>query len=119
MGEMLSRYRQSLKELFIVSEVEILGADAAAKLREMAQGRNDFAFDGTFARVSRICRWRCPAAASSGRKCPRCWIYWDAGDGERRGTRPSMPRRRARDEPAAMNDARPATARVATPDEQQ
>jgi isoleucyl-tRNA synthetase len=76
-GELLARYREALKELFVVSEIEILPAERVAELRREAAGREDFALDGSFARVA-------PAVALKGRhapgvKCRRCWCYFDDG----------------------------------------
>jgi isoleucyl-tRNA synthetase len=72
-----ARALQTLKELFIVSDVAILGPDDARRLREQAAGREEFAVDGTFARIA-------PAVALAGRrapgvKCQRCWCYFDDG----------------------------------------
>jgi len=77
LGEMLAGYRDKLKELFIVSDVAILGPSEVAELRRQASGREDFALDGAFGHVS-------PALAIAGRrapgvKCQRCWCYYDDG----------------------------------------
>ncbi|HEY6395278.1 MAG TPA: zinc finger domain-containing protein, partial [Candidatus Binataceae bacterium] len=77
LAEMLDRYREQLKDLFIVADVEILRDNEAAQLRSQAAGREDFTLDGTFARVS-------PSLTIAGRrapgvKCQRCWTYFDDG----------------------------------------
>jgi isoleucyl-tRNA synthetase len=79
LGEMLARHRQSLKELFIVSDVAILDAGEAARLREAARGRIDFAVDGTFARISSELAILLAGRRAPGRKCQRCWVYHDDG----------------------------------------
>ena len=83
LGEMLRRYRESLKELFIVSHVAILAADEASELRAAAQGRSDFSVDGTFARLSPELPVLLVGRRAPGRKCQRCWTYYaDEGDPE-------------------------------------
>ncbi len=79
LGETLSRCRKSLKDLFIVSDVAILDAERAAKLREASQGRNDFAFDGAFARISPELPVMLTGRRAPGLKCQRCWCYYDDG----------------------------------------
>ncbi len=79
LAETLARYRQGLQELFIVSDVAILDPRAAAKLREAAQGRSDFAFDGALARISPELPVMLTGRRAPGRKCRRCWVYYDDG----------------------------------------
>ena len=43
LAETLKRYREELKDLFIVSDVAILGDAEAAEIRRQANGREDFA----------------------------------------------------------------------------
>lgn len=74
---MLSKYLDSLKELFIVSEVEMMGATESQKLREMAAGRADFNSDGMFARISPDLPLALVGRRAAGRKCQRCWVYYD------------------------------------------
>jgi len=82
-GEMLARYRESLKELFIVSDVALLAPEEARRLREAAQGRSDFRVDGTFVRLSPELPVAIAARRAPGRKCQRCWTYYtDEGDAE-------------------------------------
>ncbi len=82
-GEMLARYRESLKELFIVSDVALLAPEEARRLREAAQGRGDFNVDGTFVRLSPEVPVAIAARRAPGRKCQRCWTYYtDEGDAE-------------------------------------
>src|SRR5262249_49777536 len=47
-GETLKQYRDRLKELFIVSGVDLLDSDEIEHLRTQAGGREEFAVDGTF-----------------------------------------------------------------------
>jgi len=77
LARMLAQSRDNLKELFIVSDVAILGPGEVAALRREAAGREEFVLDGAFSRVS-------GALAIAGRrapgvKCQRCWCYFDDG----------------------------------------
>ncbi len=66
-----------LKDLFIVSDVSPLKSSEVEELRARAAGREIFADDGIFARVSdhvAITGRRAP-----GVKCLRCWCYFDDG----------------------------------------
>ena len=49
LAETLTRYREELKDLFIVSDVAIARRVEAADVRRQANGREDFALDGTVA----------------------------------------------------------------------
>ncbi len=75
--ELLDRHRQDLKDLFIVSALGILDPADAAALKREAGDREDFATDGTFARIAS------PIALTGRRadgvKCQRCWCYFDDG----------------------------------------
>jgi isoleucyl-tRNA synthetase len=71
--------RGLLKELFIVSEVALLTDAEIGELHAQAGDTREFAIDGQFARISSS-----PAAIilgrrASGRKCQRCWCYYDDG----------------------------------------
>jgi isoleucyl-tRNA synthetase len=79
LAEMVAKYRESLKELFIVSEVEILSREEAARLRAQAAGREDFTLDGFFARVPAREPLALSARRAPGLKCARCWTYYDDG----------------------------------------
>jgi isoleucyl-tRNA synthetase len=79
LAEMIDRYRGELKDLFIVSGLGILSSEESSELRRSADGREEFAEDGYFARVAAN-----PAIAMTGRhapgiKCQRCWCYFDDG----------------------------------------
>jgi isoleucyl-tRNA synthetase len=79
LAEMVAKYRESLKELFIVSEVELLSAEEAGRLRREANGREDFTVDGFFARVPAREPLLLAARRAPGVKCARCWTYYDDG----------------------------------------
>ena len=84
LAETLKRYREELKDLFIVSDVAILGDAEAAEIRRQANGREDFALDGngTFARAAANPAITLVGRHASGAKCARCWKYFDDGSGE-------------------------------------
>ena len=81
LAETLKRYREELKDLFIVSDVAILGDAEAAEVRRQANGREDFALDGngTFARAAANPAITLLGRHAAGAKCPRCWKYFDDG----------------------------------------
>jgi isoleucyl-tRNA synthetase len=84
LAETLKRYREELKDLFIVSNVEILGDSEAADIRRQASGREDFALDGTgsFARAAANPAITLIGRHASGAKCARCWKYFDNAAGD-------------------------------------
>ena len=84
LAETLKRYREELKDLFIVSEVAILGDAEAAEIMRQAKGREDFALDGngSFARAAANPAIALIGRHASGVKCARCWKYFDDGGGE-------------------------------------
>jgi len=76
-ADTLRTSRGLLKELFIVSDVEILPDTEVRELRAKADGAHEFKSDGRFARISTsppavLVGWR-----AGGRKCQRCWCYYD------------------------------------------
>jgi isoleucyl-tRNA synthetase len=80
----LAQYREELKDLFIVSDVAILGDAEAAEIRRQAAGRENFAVNGTgaFARASAKPAITLIGRHASGVKCARCWKYFDDGGGQ-------------------------------------
>ena len=81
LAETLQRYRDELKDLFIVSDVEMLADAEAAEIRRQAAGREDFALDSTFARAASNPAITLVGRHASGAKCARCWKYFDDGSG--------------------------------------
>jgi hypothetical protein len=81
LAETLKRYREELKDLFIVSDVAILGDAEAAEVRQRANGREDFALDGngTFARAAANPAITLLGRHAAGAKCARCWKYFNDG----------------------------------------
>ena len=71
--------RELLKELFIVSHVGILNEAEAAEVRREAAGREEFAVNGNFARVSANPAITMLGRRAPGVKCARCWTYFDDG----------------------------------------
>ncbi len=66
-----------LKELLIVSNVELLDDARARVYLDQAEGREDFNVDGCFVRLKGpllVVGRRAP-----GLKCRRCWVYYDDG----------------------------------------
>ncbi len=84
LAETLKRYREELKDLFIVSDVAILEDAEAAEVRRRAGDREAFAVDGngTFARAAANPAITLVGRHASGVKCARCWKYFDDGSGE-------------------------------------
>ncbi|MBV8054718.1 MAG: isoleucine--tRNA ligase, partial [Deltaproteobacteria bacterium] len=68
-----------LKELFIVSEVEILSDSEISKLRARANGAHEFDTDGQFGRITTSPPTVILGRRAGGRKCQRCWCYYDDG----------------------------------------
>ncbi len=79
LGELLAKYRDTFKDLFIVSGVDILKPEEVARLHAQAAGRDAFSVDGTFARVAAHQPLTLTARRASGVKCHRCWRYFDDG----------------------------------------
>jgi isoleucyl-tRNA synthetase len=82
LAETLKRYREELKDLFIVSDVAILDHTEAAEIRRQAGDREAFAADGTFARASANPPITLLGRHASGVKCARCWKFFDDGTGD-------------------------------------
>jgi isoleucyl-tRNA synthetase len=78
-GDIIGRYRDRLKELFIVSDVGLLDQAEAAELERSADGREDFRLDGLFGRVSTSSPVIVVGQRAPGLKCQRCWSYYDDG----------------------------------------
>jgi isoleucyl-tRNA synthetase len=81
LGDTLNDYREALKALFIVSDVTILPTDEAAKVRATIDGQEDFRVDGRFGRISMQPPVIVLGERAAGKKCQRCWIYFE-GEGD-------------------------------------
>jgi isoleucyl-tRNA synthetase len=79
LADTLKRYREELKDLFIVSEVGILGDAEAAEIKRQANGAESFNIDGSFARAAANPAITMIGRHASGVKCARCWKYFDDG----------------------------------------
>jgi isoleucyl-tRNA synthetase len=79
LAETIKRYREELKDLFIVSEVAILTGEEAAGIRQQANGVENFAVNGSFARAAANPAITLVGRHASGVKCARCWKYFDDG----------------------------------------
>jgi isoleucyl-tRNA synthetase len=66
-----------LKELFIVSGVEILPDSEVSELRAKANGAREFDIDGQFGRITTSPSAVILGRRAGGRKCQRCWCYYD------------------------------------------
>jgi isoleucyl-tRNA synthetase len=75
--DMLRSSRGLLKELFIVSDVEILPDSEVNDLRAKANGGHEFDTDGQFGRISTSPPVVLLGRRAGGRKCQRCWCYYD------------------------------------------
>ncbi len=71
----LDHYAGQLKDLFLVSGVEVLPGAAVSELRKLANGAEAFSADGAYGRVSAVPALVLLGRRSDGRKCPRCWMY--------------------------------------------
>jgi isoleucyl-tRNA synthetase len=79
LADTIKQYREELKDLFIVSEVAILSGEEAAGIRQQANGVENFAVDGSFARAAANPAITLVGRHASGVKCARCWKYFDDG----------------------------------------
>src|SRR5262249_34950540 len=79
LSELLTRHRDQFKDLFIVSDVSLLKPDEVAVLKQQAGDRQDFADNGTFARVTTSPGLTLKGRRAPGVKCHRCWVYFDDG----------------------------------------
>jgi isoleucyl-tRNA synthetase len=79
LAAMLADYREQLKDLLIVSDVAILPGDEAAAFKRNANGSEDFQSDGYFGRASPQAPLIVIGRRAAGRKCQRCWKYFDDG----------------------------------------
>jgi isoleucyl-tRNA synthetase len=75
--DILQTSRGLLKELFIVSEVEILPDSEVNELKAKADGAYEFETDGQFARITIDPPAVILGRRAGGRKCQRCWCYYD------------------------------------------
>jgi isoleucyl-tRNA synthetase len=81
LADTLRTSRGLLKELFIVSDVEILPDSEVGELKTRADGAREFDLDGQFGRISTTPPAVLLGRRAGGRKCQRCWCYYDdAGD---------------------------------------
>jgi isoleucyl-tRNA synthetase len=66
-----------LKELFIVSAFSILSEEEANALAQQVSGRESLQLDGKFIRTVWDPRVVLVGERAPGRKCQRCWMYFD------------------------------------------
>jgi isoleucyl-tRNA synthetase len=76
-ADTLRSSRGLLKELFIVSDVEILPDSEVRELRAKADGAREFNSDGRYGRISINPPVVLVGRRASGQKCQRCWCYYD------------------------------------------
>jgi isoleucyl-tRNA synthetase len=77
LAENLRASQNLLKDLFIVSEVQILPNAEVKRLKADAEGAGEFNVDGVFGRVSADPPIVLVGQRAPGRKCQRCWCYYD------------------------------------------
>jgi isoleucyl-tRNA synthetase len=83
LNEMLSGYREGLRDLFIISQLDIMSAADTARFKSEANGDDSFSRDGYFGRASADPPVIIVGRRAGGRKCQRCWMYYeDDGDPE-------------------------------------
>jgi isoleucyl-tRNA synthetase len=73
--------REQLKDLFIVSDVAFLADAEAATFKSAANGSEDFRSDGYFGHVAAQPPLVMVGRKAPGRKCQRCWKYFESDDG--------------------------------------
>jgi isoleucyl-tRNA synthetase len=81
LAETLASHRGTLKELFIVSQVAPLDPREAEELRRKSNGAEVFSVDGLYGRVSTDPPLIVVGRRAPGRKCQRCWMYFDDDSG--------------------------------------
>ena len=81
LGDALVRQREALKELFIVSEVGTLSLADTEDLRRRANGAETFSLDGAYGRIMSDPPLLIVGRRARGRKCQRCWMYFDDDSG--------------------------------------
>ncbi|HTY55587.1 MAG TPA: isoleucine--tRNA ligase [Candidatus Binataceae bacterium] len=79
LGQELRGYRDQLKELFIVSDLSILDDADAAKMAREANGQETFSVNGAYGRLTAKPPVLVIGERARGRKCQRCWMYFDDG----------------------------------------
>jgi isoleucyl-tRNA synthetase len=77
LADTLRDSRELLKDLFIVSDVQILPDSEVKRLKAEANGAREFNTNGAFARVSADPPVVLVGERAKGRKCQRCWCYYD------------------------------------------
>jgi isoleucyl-tRNA synthetase len=78
-AQTLVRYRDLLKELFIVSDVATLPPAQADALRSRAGGQEEFSENGAYFRAPAGLGIALKGRRAPGVKCQRCWCYFDDG----------------------------------------
>jgi isoleucyl-tRNA synthetase len=79
LGDALRHSPETLKDLFIVSDVALLQEAESTNLAAQANGDESFKHDGKFGRVSRQGAMLVVGERAPGVKCQRCWCYFDDG----------------------------------------
>jgi isoleucyl-tRNA synthetase len=79
LADTLRTSRALLKELFIVSDIEILADSEISELKARADGAHEFDLDGYFGRIMTSPPGVLLGRRACGRKCQRCWCYYDDG----------------------------------------
>ncbi len=77
LAAILRDHREQLKDLFIVSDVAILADADAADFKRRADGNEDFRADGYFGHVAAHPPLVMVGRKAAGRKCQRCWKYFN------------------------------------------
>jgi isoleucyl-tRNA synthetase len=75
LGPMLNHYAGQLKDLLLVSGLDVMAPERAGEVCAMADGAESFSRDGTFGHVSQMPPLVLIGRHSDGKKCPRCWMY--------------------------------------------
>jgi len=81
LSAILRDHEDQLKDLFIVSDVGLLGDPEAANFKSTGNGSEDFRIDGYFGHIAAQPPLVMVGRKAAGRKCQRCWKYFE-GDGD-------------------------------------
>ncbi len=73
----LARHRDDLKALCIVSALDLLDENAARDAERAGAGQESFNIDGAFSRLSGEPPVLLVGRRAPGRKCARCWMYFE------------------------------------------
>jgi hypothetical protein len=75
--DFLPNYKGQLKDLFIVSDLQLFSAGDANQLKQGAESGQTSSTNGKFVRIAADLGLVLAGERAPGRKCQRCWMYFD------------------------------------------